>query len=313
MNSIFYDKIKENKPEITEHTIINYVSILKSFYLKNSKNKKTVNKNWFLNTENILNLLEEKQNGTQKNYLCAIQAFLGAEKLTIYTEKIALLEKLYQQKANNNQKSTKEKNNWKSHDELIKIYDTYYNNNKNLFTNDKFNEFESQILQNIIILALTCGKYFQVRRAKDWYNFKINGDILPNINNYIDEDENGIILIFNDYKTTKCYGKQTIKIDKNNELYKILSDFVSIKQETNQMYLFVDKNNNQLSHITFNQRLNKLYGGHIGTSLIRHIQTTDDINKNIENKTLNLNDLNKDAISQGHNLITHLQYYKNEN
>ena len=62
--------------------------------------------------------------------------------------------------------------------------------------------------------------------------------------------------------------------------------------------------------MTFNQRLNKLYGGHIGLSLIRHIQATDQINKNIEDNNFSLGQLEKDADGQSHSLLTHLKYYK---
>ena len=167
-----------------------------------------------------------------------------------------------------------------------------------------------QILQNIVILAVTCGKYFQVRRAKDWYELKIDGEILPNADNYLDEDEQGLILTFNDYKTSKSKGKQTIHIEKDNELHNLLMEFAAIKQEIKSNYLFTDKNNKKLSNVTFNQRLNKLYGGHIGSSLIRHIQATDQINKNIEDNNFSLSQLEKDADGQGHSLLTHLKYYK---
>ena len=74
--------------------------------------------------------------------------------------------------------------------------------------------------------------------------------------------------------------------------------------------IFTDKNNENLSNVTFNQRLIKLYGGHIGSSLIKHIQATDQINKNIKDNNSLVSQLEKDADGQGHSLLTHLKYYK---
>ena len=305
----FYNTIKLNKPNITESSIKMYSNCIKNFYSQNTKYK-TINKKWFLNSNKILKLIKDKPNRTQVILLSSIQGFLGNDNVLEYKNELYNLEKEYDKEIKKNEKSKSQKDNWKPHSEIINIYDAYLKNNKHLFKQDKLNEFEVQILQNIIILAVTCGKYFQVRRAKDWYELKIDGEILPNEDNYLDEDEQGLILTFNDYKTSKSKGKQTIHIEKDNELHNLLMEFAAIKQEIKSKYLFTDKNNKKLSNVTFNQRLNKLYGGHIGSSLIRHIQATDQINKNIEDNNFSLSQLEKDADGQSHSLLTHLKYYK---
>ena len=305
----FYNTIKLNKPNITESSIKMYSNCIKNFYSQNTKYK-TINKKWFLNSNKILKLIKDKPNRTQVILLSSIQGFLGNDNVLEYKNELYNLEKEYDKEIKKNEKSKSQKDNWKPHSEIINIYDAYLKNNKHLFKQDKLNEFEVQILQNIIILAVTCGKYFQVRRAKDWYELKIDGEILPNEDNYLDEDEQGLILTFNDYKTSKSKGKQTIHIEKDNELHNLLMEFAAIKQEIKSNYLFTDKNNKKLSNVTFNQRLNKLYGGHIGSSLIRHIQATDQINKNIEDNNFSLSQLEKDADGQSHSLLTHLKYYK---
>lgn len=306
----FYNIIKLNKPNISESSIEMYSNCIKTFYLQNTKYK-TINKKWFLNHNKILELIKDKSNRTQNIIIYAIQAFLGKENLIEYKNKGVELENQYDEEMKKNEKSESQKENWKSHSEIINTYEIYLNNNKHLFKQEKLNEFETQILQNIIILAVTCGTYFQVRRVKDWIEIKIDGEISTNADNYIDEDEQGIILIFNDYKTAKSKGKQTINIKKDTELYNLLTEYIAIKQELKCLYLFTDKNNKKLSNVTFNQRLNKLYGGHIGSSLIRHIQATDKINKDIKDNNFSLERIEKDADGQGHSLITHLKYYKN--
>ena len=55
-----------------------------------------------------------------------------------------------------------------------------------------------------------------------------------------------------------------------------------------------------ISNVTFTLRLNKSYGGHISTLLIRHIQVTDQIYKNIEGNNFLLSQLKKDTDGQGY-------------
>ena len=161
-------------------------------------------------------------------------------------------------------------------------------------------------------MAITSGKYFEVRRSKDWYNFRIDENINENEDNYYDITDKGMVLIFNDYKTVQSRDKQTIEILKTDDIYNILKDYIEIKNDTSSKYLLTDKNGNQLSHITFNQRLNKLYGAKIGSSMIRHIKTTNDINNMAKSGVFTLEDIQNSANGMGHNIITHLQYYKND-
>lgn len=308
---LFENIIKKNKPDISTSSIKTYVDVITPFYNNNTTYKK-INLNWFKDHKNIFKLIQDKPNKTKNLILCSIQAILGDEKLEEYKEEMYNLEVEYKKVINKNQKSDTQKGNWKTHDEIIKIVDTYYNNNKHLFKKNKLNDVEEQIIQNMIIMAITSGKYFEVRRSKDWYNFRIDENINENEDNYYDITDKGMVLIFNDYKTVQSKGKQTIEILKTDDIYNILKDYIEIKNDTSSKYLLTDKNGNQLSHITFNQRLNKLYGAKIGSSMIRHIKTTNDINNMAKSGVFTLEDIQNSANGMGHNIITHLQYYKND-
>ncbi len=151
-------------------------------------------------------------------------------------------------------------------------------------------------------MALTCGKYFKVRRSTEWTEFRIDDKLNEETDNYKLDNK----LIFNKYKTVKAYGRQTVTL--TDDINDLLEKFIDIQVLEGSLYLFVDKNKNKLSAITFNQRLNKLYGSHIGTSLIRHIEITDKINKT---GFTSVNQLTEEATEHAHSLLEHLKYYKN--
>lgn len=298
-DNIFYTTIRANKPDITDKSVIAYSSVLKPFYESHCKANK-LNKRWFTNTTKVLKLLNDIPNKRAVNILCAILAFLNI-KIPEYSVRIIELRHEYELKVGNNEKSDTQATNWKDHKELINIYDEYYKNNAYLFDKTVFTKCQLQIIQNIIILALTCGKYFKVRRSSEWTEFRIDNELDEENDNY----KLGNELVFNKFKTVKAFGRQTVIL--KNDISELMEKFIDIQILEGYLWLFVDKNGNKLSAVTLNQRLNKLYGGHIGTSLIRHIEITDKINKS---GFTSVNQLTEEATEHGHSLIEHLQYYK---
>jgi integrase len=259
-----------------------------------------------LDTSKILELIKDRPNKTQINILCSILAFIGAP-IPEYTSKIFTLSEEYKAQIDKNVKTESQKENWKSHDDIVKIYDTYYKNNSFLLKKqiDKVTDTEIQLIQNLFILALTCGKYFDVVRSSEWTEFKID-DVDEDEDNYKLENE----LVFNKFKTVKAFGRKTILLSK--DINTLLDRFIMIQQNKGNKYLFVDKHKNKLTAITFNQRMNKLYGGHISTSLIRHIYTTDKTNNDVKEGKFNVAELSQRANNMGHSTATHMTYYKND-
>ncbi len=102
MQEQFYDKIKQNKPDITEKSILAYVATIKPFYTNNSNSTK-INKKFFLDTSKILELIKDKPNKTQTNILCSILAFIGAP-IPEYTAKIFTLSEEYKEQIDKNVK-----------------------------------------------------------------------------------------------------------------------------------------------------------------------------------------------------------------
>ena len=108
------------------------------------------------------------------------------------------------------------------------------------------------------------GIFIPPRRSLDYCNFKIK-NIDKATDNYLDKNE----LLFVSYKTARFYGLQKIEIPK--ELKTILTKWIKCNPTD---YLLFDINNNKLSSVKLNQRLNKIFGKASSVNALRHSYLT---------------------------------------
>ena len=118
---------------------------------------------------------------------------------------------------------------------------------------------------------LSSGIYFPTRRSKDWFDFKIK-QIDLNEDNYLDGDK----LVFNSYKNSLQKGEQTIKV--NSTIKKSLEKWIPINPTK---YLLFDRHEKQLTAVHITQRLNKIFGKKVSTTMLRHIRTTNMFGGNV--------------------------------
>jgi integrase len=129
---------------------------------------------------------------------------------------------------------------------------------------------EIQKVQNYIILALLSGVFINVRRSKDYVDFKIR-NVDEDKDNYISKDMKE--LVFNSYKTSKAYGTQRIKLP--TKLKNILKKWIQINPSD---YLLIDSTGAPLGgpdkssngSVKLNQRLQKIFGKKSGVNILRH-------------------------------------------
>jgi len=204
--------------------------------------------------------------------------------------------KEYQDFINTQTKTKTQEDNWKSFDEIKKIYDDMYVKIKPLLNNKtNISKKDFKTLQDFMILALTTGVWINPRRSMDWCEMKIN-NIDKEHDNYIDKN----FFVFNKYKTSKFYDEQRVEIPKGLRL--IINKWIKLNSHD---YLFVDNNNNKLSNVKLTQRLNSIFDGKISTSMLRHIFLTDKL-KDIPA----LKELQDMAENMGHSVAEQLQYIK---
>jgi hypothetical protein len=287
------ERIKENKENISASSLKTYNSLLRSLYYNNHPKDTDIDLEWYDKQDKVIDSLKDKPYSSRKTTYAALIA------LTKNNDKYkkALLEdgNKYKEFINTQTKTEKQESNWKSFEEIKNVVDSHYEKIKPLLKRKSLDDNEYKQFQDFIILALTSGVYFSPRRSSDWCFMKIK-NIDKSNDNYIDKNN----FIFNKYKTSKFYGKQSVEIPK--ELKSILNKF--IKFNPNE-YLLTDGKGQQLSTIRLTQKLNTIFGNKISTSMLRHVYLTDKL-KDVPA----LNDLKELATDMGHSVTEQLQYIK---
>jgi len=258
------DKLRENKPTISDSTVKTYCSLLKSFFYKHHTKEDEIKLDWFSKEDELINLLKDKPASTRKTTYAALIAI--SKENDKYKKALLNDGKTYQQFIDTQTKTEKQDENWKSFDDIKDIYEQTYESAKPLLKKKtELNAKEYNQLQDFIILSLTSGYWFSPRRSSDWIFMKIK-DINPSEDNYIDKNK----FVFNKYKTAKFYDQQEVEIPK--VLKTILNKWLKLNPYE---YLITDNSGKQLSAPRLTQKLNLIFGNKISTSMLRHIYLTD--------------------------------------
>lgn len=306
LKELIKNKIKENKPKLNEKSITAYSIMLYGIYKEVFKNIDKPDLDNFYNYKPIIKYLTEKYEPSQrKTYLASLLTV--APEVSEYKTDMMKDIKIYNEEQLKQNKNDKElKNNITKNDINNKI-DEY----ENLFYKtygkdpDEITVKDFQNMQNYVLLCCCCGVYIPVRRSIDWTDMKIT-NINKDENNYIDLEEDKFI--FNNYKTSKSFKKQVVKIP--DKLLKIICNFLTVSLRNNKSgYLFCDDYYNKLSNIKLNYRFNKIFNGNISINQFRHLSVTDKLKGKGVNG-VSIKELMQDADDMGHSLKQHLLYGK---
>lgn len=258
--------IKQNKPDIKEGTLKTYVSLLKSLYFKHHDKSSEINTDWFHDQDDVIELLKDKAGSSRKTTYAALIAICPNEKNDKYKKAMMEDSKEYSEWVSTQQKSKAQDENWKSFDEIKKVYDNFYARVKPLLNSkEPLSTKDFVILQDFIILALTSGVFIAPRRSLDWCEMKIK-NVDKAKDNYIEKNE----FFFNQYKTSKFYSTQKVEIPK--ALKTILNKYIKLNPNE---YLLADNTGKKLSNVRLTQKLNALFDSKISTSMLRHIYLTE--------------------------------------
>jgi hypothetical protein len=245
------------------------------------------NYNFLKNTNEIFNKINHLKPNSQRTYLISIVSTLKNNKnfekcFKIYFNKMMEFNK---ELKINNTKSENQKENWITQNEIIKIFNDYYDKIKPIFKLKKVNEREWELLLDFVILSLYVLQ--PPRRNKDYQLMKViksnkdlNAQDYKNYN-YCNIDENEF-LFFN-YKTNHTYKLQEIKI--NDDLKYILTNYLKFHplKKNKNFFLLVNFDGSPLEQINSITRiLNKIFNKKIGVSMLRNIYLTDTFKKPME-------------------------------
>ena len=287
--------IKTNKPNLAPSSINTYNSILSNLL----KKLDYTDYKDLLKQKKLLLHLKDIKPSNRKTTLSAVVVLFSND---TYKDNKALLKykkvlkedsDLTNTEQDKQQKTQKQEDNWIDWKDIKDKYIELENDTKHLFNKSKLSMKDKQELQNYIILS--CYVLVEPRRLLDWVEFKVN-----NIDKAKDNYMNNNNFVFNNYKTKGKYDSQTVAIPK--DLKKILSIWIKL---IDCDYLFCDSNNNKLTSVKLNQRLNKILGKKASVNIIRHSFLTNKY-KDIPALT----DMKKTAENMGHSVEEALKYIK---
>lgn len=288
--------IIHKRPKLSKQSVNTYASILKNLYIRVFGND-NIDINNYNNSAEILNHLETIPANKRKTVLSALVIITD---IPDYRSQMLKDIDVYVEDQHKQEKSEKQADSWVDGNEIKMIYDKLAKETKLLYKKPELSMSDLQIIQNYIILSLLGGLYIPPRRSKDYVDFKIH-NIDKNNDNYILKDN----FVFNSYKTAKTYGRQIIAIPK--ELKTIINKWIKINPTE---YLLFDSNNNRLSNVKLNQRLNKLFDNKkVGVNQLRHTFLSDKYQESIDTNNKMANDLK----NMGSSMIQEKVYIKKHN
>ena len=264
MTEILVKQLKENKPKISDNTSRTYASLLNSLFYSHHDKSSEMNCEWFENQEHIIKLLGEKKPSSRKTTFAALIAL--CKNNDKYKNEMMSDAKVYQKFIDSQTKTEKQEENWKSYDDIVSIYNSYFKKVKPLLNSKtQLEDDDFKKLQDFIILALTSGVFIPPRRSLDWCELKIK-NINKAEDNYIEKGK----FYFNKFKTAKFYNCQEVEIPK--ALSSILNKYIKLNPYD---YLLTDVKGNKLTSVKLTHRLNNIFGNNISTSMLRHIYLSD--------------------------------------
>ena len=267
------------------------------------------------NVDKIIEKISKYKDNTKKSFLISIVSLLGFcpddKKLVKLRKKYydLMINKSNEIKENETDEPTDEqKANWISWEDVKSKFQELKSEVDKFKDNKRLNDNESDILLMYFLLSLYI--YNPPRRNKD-YQFmnvvKKYNDIMDDDINYLSYDDDKFI--FNNYKTSKKYGRQIIDIKPEQKecinLYlkfhpKILG---KISKNTNTPLLVIDGHPLvQVNSMT--KILNKIFGKRISSSALRHIFLSDKYKEITK-------DMKIDAEMMAHSVGQQKDYIKN--
>lgn len=280
--------IIKKRSHLSPQSVKTYTSILSNLY-KNIFGLDYDESN-FDKTKEILNYLHELEPNKRKTILSALVIITDKE-----SYRKQMLEDIgdYNKEQSLQVKSEKQNDSWLSNDEIKFLYNRLEKNFKAIMKKESYSMKDLQEIQNYIIISLLGGIFIPPRRSKDYVEFKIN-DINKEKDNYLTKDK----MVFNSYKTAKTYGQQILEVPK--PLLKILKTWLEINP-TN--YLLFDSNENQLSNVKLNQRLNQIFDKKASVNQLRHTYLSDKYQHTIEENKKMAQDFKQMGSSMGQQKI----------
>lgn len=298
------NQISENRPHLSRGSITTYCSVLRNlaYYI----GKEGCDKETFENSvDEILEYVNKLEPKVRKTKLAALIVYYDTPKKSKSDEK--LLEKLrvqmkgdiktYQDGIDTQEKDEKQEENWISWPEIEAKYKQLEKEVAPILTAATQGKLiKNQILMYQMYVLLSCYILIPPRRSLDYIAFKIK-----NIDVSKDNYMSGNYFVFNQYKTSRIYGKEKVEIP--NKLKTIINKWRGMNPSD---YLLI--NTHLSGPIRSNQvtiMLNNFFGKNVSINMLRHAYLTHKYDN-----VPGLQEMKETAKAMGHSVETALEYVK---
>jgi len=262
------DLIKERKPDLALRTVKTYKSALISLHDKIWPDS-IFEADSFKDYATVLSFLSSYETKKRSQTLCALLSIYPLEE---YKEQMKQDSATLKSINPTHEKTEKQVDNWIEQEEIASLFKDMQIQVNALYKKKHLTIPDLQQIQNYIIIAITSGIFVKPRRILDWTAMKIK-DFDVEVDNYIDN----LNFVFNTYKTSGTYGKQTVEIPK--ELQTILKKWIKVNP-TN--WLLFSSNLQPLTSPQVTARLNKIFGKNASVNILRHSFLTEKFKDVIE-------------------------------
>lgn len=259
---------KEKRPNLSESSLNTYNSTLRNLSNKVFGSKDISIEN-LDKSEEILQYLKNIPINTRRTILSAL--FVLTEK-KIYRDEMMDDITTLKKEASKQEPNEKQKGNSITQEELHKLWEKLKKRATSLYKLKELQISDLLEIQDFVILSLFV--LIPPRRIMDYSEFKIK-NINRETDNYMDKNS----FVFNQYKTAKTYGRQTVTIPK--ELKTIITKWIKHNPTD---YLLFNGQQHKLIGTTLTQRLNRIFGKNISVNSLRHSFLSEKYQSSIDQK-----------------------------
>lgn len=299
-NADLAELIKVHKSDISAGTSRTYCSLLRNLYYNSTGAdvKEPIDIQWFYNQTEVLKALKPKEPKLRKTILAALMALVGKAHAGRYSEQMVSDVGEYNAWLAKQEKTEKQKENWKSVADIDAVVKEYEGRAKLAMKKDgALTAEDRKNLTTWMLLAMTTGYYIPPRRSMDYALMKFR-----NFDKATDNFLGKTHFVFNQYKTAKTYNQQSVEIPR--PFLTLIKKYIQTIPDGVDTLIY-DANNNPMTSVKITQRLNRLFGAKVSVSMLRHIYLTDKLG-NIPR----LEELNQLAEDMGHSRQMQMEYIK---
>ena len=309
-------KLKKNKPEITESSVKAYALNLRKLHQRLHGTKEFTEIDWLQDHETVMKNLEANSGSylTCRNYLNAvIVALLNQPQfeasLKVYQQRRDELNSKYTQIQQTKQPTERQSQNWVSVAQIQELINELGAEVKIIAAGpqSQLTHRDLQTVQDRFMI--TFWLHYPVRN--DLQHTRIIARRAFNALPQEQKDGHNFVILGNplefsvgSYKTRKRYGVKKIKVD-NTDVVKALRDWMKVSP--NPEYVLVNvKNGEPMSSLQITQNLTRVFKARfnksVGTTLLRHIVLTEKFGKQLK-------DMAQMADIMGHDVATAQSVY----